>query len=207
MIAVIDYGVGNLFSLCRSLEAIGQEPVVTGDPLLLQQADKLFLPGVGAFADAAEKLRQSGLDEVIRAEVAKGKPLMGICLGMQLLFDESHEFGIHKGLGLIPGRVVPMEGVIPSDLKIPHIGWNPLLKKGTHPLFQTVNEGDCVYFVHSFFATDCDTSVIAATEYGATLTAAVARGNVMGCQFHPEKSGTVGLSILKTFCEGSWTVC
>lgn len=207
MIAVIDYGVGNLFSLCRSLEAIGQEPVVTGDPLVLQQADKLFLPGVGAFADAAEKLRQSGLDTVIRAESAKGKPLMGICLGMQLLFDESHEFGIHKGLGLIPGRVVPMDGVIPRDLKIPHIGWNPLLKKGAHPLFQSVNEGDCVYFVHSFYATDCDASVIATTEYGASLTAAVAHKNVMGCQFHPEKSGAVGLSILKAFCEGSWTSC
>ena len=124
MIAVIDYGVGNLFSLCRSLEAIGQEPVVTGDPALLRQADKLFLPGVGAFADAAAKLRQTGLDQVILEEAAKGKPLMGICLGMQLLFDESLEFGQYKGLGLIPGRVVPMEGVIPADYKIPHIGWN-----------------------------------------------------------------------------------
>lgn len=204
MIAVIDYGVGNLFSLCRSLEAIGQEPVVTGDPALLQKADKLFLPGVGAFADAAAKLRQTGLDAVIRAEAAKGKPLMGICLGMQLLFDESHEFGIHKGLGLIPGQVVPMEGAIPANLKIPHIGWNPLLKIGNHPLLETVKEGDCVYFVHSFYATDCENAVIATTEYGASLTAAVANQNVMGCQFHPEKSGSVGLSILKTFCEGSW---
>ena len=124
MIAVIDYGVGNLFSLCRSLEAIGQQPVVTGDPALLRQADKLFLPGVGAFADAAAKLRQTGLDRVIQEEAAAGKPLMGICLGMQLLFEESHEFGTWKGLGLIPGKVVPMEGVIPADYKIPHIGWN-----------------------------------------------------------------------------------
>lgn len=207
MIAVIDYGVGNLFSLCRSLEAIGQEPVVTGDPALLRQADKLFLPGVGAFADAAAKLRQTGLDQVILEEAAKGKPLMGICLGMQLLFDESLEFGQYKGLGLIPGRVVPMEGVIPADYKIPHIGWNALhfpADKPWHKLLETVQDNECVYFVHSFYATDCTDAVIATTEYGAELTAAVARGNVMGCQFHPEKSGDVGLAILKTFCEGSW---
>ena len=207
MIAVIDYGVGNLFSLCRSLEAIGQEPVVTGDPALLRQADKLFLPGVGAVADAAAKLRQTGLDQVILEEAAKGKPLMGICLGMQLLFDESLEFGRYKGLGLIPGRVVPMEGVIPADYKIPHIGWNALhfpQDKPRHKLLETVQDNECVYFVHSFYATDCDDAVIATTEYGAELTAAVARGNVMGCQFHPEKSGDVGLAILKTFCEGSW---
>ncbi|HIY06460.1 MAG TPA: imidazole glycerol phosphate synthase subunit HisH [Candidatus Evtepia faecigallinarum] len=206
MIAVIDYGVGNLFSLCRSLEAIGQQPVVTGDPDLLRQADKLFLPGVGAFADAADKLRQTGLDQVICQEAAKGKPILGICLGMQLLFEESLEFGAWKGLGLIPGKVVPMEGVIPAGYKIPHIGWNALCypRGKAHPLLATVPEGECVYFVHSFYATDCADAVIATTEYGAELTAAVARGNVMGCQFHPEKSGVVGLSILKTFCEGSW---
>jgi glutamine amidotransferase len=206
MIAVIDYGVGNLFSLCRSLEAIGQEPVVTGDPEVLRQADKLFLPGVGAFADAAEKLRQTGLDQVVKEEAAKGKPIMGICLGMQLLFEESLEFGTWKGLGLIPGRVVPMEGVIPADLKIPHIGWNALTfpQGPRHPLLETVQEGDCVYFVHSFYATDCGDALIAETEYGAPLTAAVAKGNVMGCQFHPEKSGDVGLAILRTFCEKEW---
>lgn len=206
MIAVIDYGVGNLFSLCRSLEAIGQQPVVTGDPEELRKADKLFLPGVGAFADAAAKLRETGLDKVIKEEAAQGKPLLGICLGMQLLFEESREFGAWEGLGLIPGKVVPMEGVIPGDLKIPHIGWNELLfpDKTRHPLLKTVNHGDCVYFVHSFYATDCQDALIASTEYGATLTAAVAKGNVMGCQFHPEKSGTVGLNILRTFCEGDW---
>ena len=206
MIAVIDYGVGNLFSLCRSLEAIGQQPVVTGDPELLRQADKLFLPGVGAFQDAADKLRQSGLDQVIKEEVAKGKPILGICLGMQLLFEESHEFGQWKGLGLIPGKVVTMEGVIPAHYKVPHIGWNALSfpAGARHPLLKTVEAGDCVYFVHTFYATECDESVIATTEYGATLTAAVARGNVMGCQFHPEKSGDLGLSILRTFCEGAW---
>ncbi|MBP3319572.1 MAG: imidazole glycerol phosphate synthase subunit HisH [Ruminiclostridium sp.] len=206
MIAVIDYGVGNLFSLCRSLEAIGQEPVVTGDPELLRKADKLFLPGVGAFADAREKLRQSGLEEVIKEEVAKGKPIMGICLGMQLLFEESQEFGTWEGLGLIPGKVVTMEGVIPAHYKVPHIGWNELhFPKGDrHPLLKTVEEGDCVYFVHTFYATQCDGAVIATAEYGAELTAAVAKGNVMGCQFHPEKSGDVGLNILRTFCEGDW---
>ena len=179
---------------------------IIADPALLRQADKLFLPGVGAFADAAAKLRQTGLDRVIQEEAAAGKPLMGICLGMQLLFEESHEFGTWKGLGLIPGKVVPMEGVIPADYKIPHIGWNALHFPGgvRHPLLASVEEGDCVYFVHSYYATDCADAVIATTEYGTELTAAVARGNVMGCQFHPEKSGDVGLAILKTFCEGSW---
>jgi glutamine amidotransferase len=206
MIAIIDYGVGNLFSLCRSLEAIGQEPVVTGDPEVLRKADRLFLPGVGAFADAAEKLRQTGLDQVVKEEAAKGKPILGICLGMQLLFEESLEFGRCQGLGLIPGRVVPMEGVIPADLKIPHIGWNALhFPQGErHPLLASVGEEECVYFVHSFYAAQCDPAVIATTEYGAELTAAVAKGNVMGCQFHPEKSGTVGLEILRTFCEREW---
>ncbi len=206
MIAVIDYGVGNVFSLCRSLEAIGQTPVVTGDPEELRKADRLFLPGVGAFADAAAKLRETGLDVVIKEEAAKGKPLMGICLGMQLLFEESYEFGRWEGLGLIPGKVVGMEGTIPPELKIPHIGWNRLLfpDKPRHPLLKTVKDGDCVYFVHSFYAANCDESVIANAEYGRVLTAAVAKDNVMGCQFHPEKSGTVGLAILRTFCEGKW---
>ena len=202
MIAIIDYGVGNLFSLSSSLRSIGAEAVVTPDPDTIRRADRIILPGVGAFADAAEKLRATGLDQVLIEEAAKGKPVMGICLGMQMLFEESHEYGIHKGLGLIPGRVIPMAGYIPEGLKIPHIGWNPLILKGDkHPLLKYVNEGDCVYFVHSYFATDCAESVIATAEYGRELTAAVARGNVMGCQFHPEKSGKVGLSILKAFCE------
>ena len=202
MIAIIDYGVGNLFSLCSSLSSIGAEAVVTPDPDTIRLADRIILPGVGAFADAAEKLRASGLDQVLLEEAARGKPVMGICLGMQMLFEESHEYGIHKGLGLIPGRVIPMAGYIPTDLKVPHIGWNPLIIKGDkHPLLRYVEEGDCVYFVHSYFATDCADAVIATAEYGRELTAAVARGNVMGCQFHPEKSGKVGLSILKAFCE------
>ena len=203
MIAIIDYGVGNLFSLCSSLKSIGAEAVVTPDPAVIRAADRVILPGVGAFADAAEKLRATGLDQVLLEEAARGKKIMGICLGMQMLFEESHEYGIHKGLGLIPGRVVPMAGYIPEGLKIPHIGWNSLILKGEekHPLLKYVNEGDCVYFVHSYFATDCTESVIATAEYGKELTAAVAKGNVMGCQFHPEKSGKVGLSILKAFCE------
>ena len=203
MIAIIDYGVGNLFSLCSSLRSIGAEAVVTPDADTIRKSDRIILPGVGAFADAAAKLRATGLNRVLLEEAARGKKIMGICLGMQMLFEESHEYGIHKGLGLIPGRVVPMAGYIPEGLKIPHIGWNPLILKGTekHPLLRYVDKGDCVYFVHSFFATDCEESVIATAEYGKELTAAVARGNVMGCQFHPEKSGAVGLNILKAFCE------
>ena len=201
--AIIDYGVGNLFSLCSSLKSIGADAVVTPDEDTIRRADRIILPGVGAFADAAAKLRATGLDRVLLEEAARGKPLMGICLGMQMLFDESHEYGIHKGLGLIPGRVIPMAGYIPEGLKIPHIGWNPLILKGEekHPLLRYINEGDCVYFVHSYFASDCTDAVIATAEYGRELTAAVARGNVMGCQFHPEKSGPVGLAILKSFCE------
>ena len=207
MIAIIDYGVGNLFSLCSSLKSIGAEAIVTPDPDAIRAADRIILPGVGAFADAAEKLRATGLDQVLLEEAARGKPVMGICLGMQMLFEESHEYGIHKGLGLIPGRVIPMAGYIPEGLKVPHIGWNPLIFKGDkHPLLRYVSEGDCVYFVHSYFASDCidadgTSAVIATAEYGRELTAAVAKGNVMGCQFHPEKSGKVGLSILKAFCE------
>ena len=200
--AIIDYGVGNLFSLCSSLTSIGAEAVVTPDADTVRAADRIILPGVGAFADAAAKLRATGLDRVLIEEAQRGKPIMGICLGMQMLFEISLEYGEHKGLGLIPGRVVPMAGYIPEGLKIPHIGWNSLILKGQekHPLFRYVGEGDCVYFVHSYFATDTD-AVIATAEYGRELTAAVARGNIMGCQFHPEKSGPVGLSILRSFCE------
>ena len=201
--AIIDYGVGNLFSLCSSLQSIGAEVVVTPDADTIRRADRIILPGVGAFADAAAKLHATGLDKVLLEEAAKGKPIMGICLGMQMLFEVSYEYGEHQGLGLIPGRVIPMAGYIPEGLKIPHIGWNPLILKGAekHPLLRYVNEGDCVYFVHSYFATDCTDAVIATAEYGRELTAAVACGNVMGCQFHPEKSGPVGLSILRAFCE------
>ena len=202
MIAIIDYGVGNLFSLQSSLAMIGAQAVVTGDADVLRSADRLILPGVGAFGDARQKLAQTGLDAALCAEAARGKPVLGICLCMQMLFDRSLEYGEHKGLGLIPGEVVPMAGRLPEGLKIPHIGWNALaICKPDHPLMKYTESGDCVYFVHSFYAADCADSVIATAEYGIDVTAAVAKGNVMGCQFHPEKSGTVGLGILKAFCE------
>ena len=202
MVAIIDYGVGNLFSLKSSFAEIGEEAIVTADPEKLKEADRLILPGVGAFGDAAAKLRESGLDKVLIEEVKNGKPLMGICLGMQMLLDVSFEYGEHKGLGLIPGEIRPISEVIPEELPIPQIGWNALRLKGEkHPIFKYVNDGDHVYFVHSYYGANCDESVIADTEYGAYLTAAVAKGNVCGCQFHPEKSGKVGLAILKAFCE------
>ena len=202
MIAIIDYGVGNLFSLQSSLRMIGEETVVTADLQVLSAADRLILPGVGAFGDARQKLAGTGLDGVIRAQAAAGKPLLGICLGMQLLFERSFEFGEHEGLGLIPGDVVDMTPLIGPGLKVPHIGWNALnVKQPAHQLLAGVRVGDCVYFVHSFCATRCEESIIATAEYGAPLTAAVARGNVLGCQFHPEKSGEVGLRILRAFCQ------
>ncbi len=202
MIAVVDYGVGNLFSLVSSLAAVGADAVVTGDADTLRRADKIILPGVGAFGDAAAKLRATGLDRVIIEEANAGKPLLGICLGMQLLLERSFEYGEHEGLGLIEGDIVPISKVIPSDLKIPHIGWNALkFTQNKSPLFKYINEGDHVYFVHSYYGANCEKNTVAVSEYGADLTAAVARGNVMGCQFHPEKSGTVGLNILRAFCE------
>jgi glutamine amidotransferase len=201
MIAIIDYGVGNLFSLTSSFKKIGADIVVTSDKEIIEKADKIILPGVGAFADAAKKLRDSGLDTVLINAAKNGKKIMGICLGMQLLFEKSFEYGEHEGLGLLKGQVIPMENTIPKNLKIPHIGWNALHFKKESKLFKYLNENDCVYFVHSFYATDCDDSVIATAEYGKELTAAVQKDNIYGCQFHPEKSGNVGLNILRAFCE------
>ena len=201
MIAIVDYGVGNLFSLCCSLKSLGLDAEVTGDPELIHQAERVILPGVGAFGDAIDKLRETGLDQVVLQEASSGKPLMGICLGMQLLFEKGYEFGEHLGLGLLKGNVIPMQGSIPAGLKIPQMGWNALIPKKQHPLLKGLKPGDCVYFVHSFYAADCDDSLVATTEYGIELTALVAKDNVMGCQFHPEKSGSVGLSILKAFAE------
>lgn len=200
MIAIIDYGVGNLFSLVSSLKYIGQEAEVTADEATLTRADKLILPGVGAFEDASARLRTTKLDQLVIREAARGKPILGICLGMQMLFEKSLEFGTHDGLGLLRGVIAP----IPSDAehKIPHMGWNALQFKGEKsPLFKYIDEGDHVYFVHSYHAVDCENSVIATTEYGMNVTAAVAQGNVFGAQFHPEKSGTVGLNILRAFAE------
>lgn len=201
MVAIVDYGVGNLFSLISSFKYIGAEVVVTSDPEEIKKCDKIILPGVGAFEDARRKLKDTGLDKIIIEEAKNGKPLMGICLGMQMLFEKSYEYGEHEGLGLLKGSIIPMQGYIPNDLKIPHIGYNPLIFKKDSPLFKYIKEGDCVYFVHSYFASDCEDSVIATAEYGKELTAAVAYKNIMGCQFHPEKSGDVGLSILRAFCE------
>ena len=201
MIAIIDYGVGNLYSLTSSFRFIGADVTVTSDADVIRSADKLILPGVGAFEDAREKLRTKALDKLIIEEAGKGKPIMGICLGMQMLFERSFEYGEHEGLGLLRGSVIGMQGRIPSELKIPHIGWNALHMTREHPLLKYVSDGDCVYFVHSFYADDCEDSLIASAEYGIEITAAVAKGNIMGCQFHPEKSGKVGLSILRAFCE------
>ena len=201
MIAVIDYGVGNLFSLCSSLKYVGADTVVTGDPEVIKKADKIILPGVGAFQDARKKLSVNGLDRLVIEKAKSGTPVLGICLGMQMLFEESHEYGVHKGLGLIKGKVIAMKGRIPEALDIPHMGWNALKFHNPSPIFKYINEGDCVYFVHSYFADGCDESLIASAEYGIRITAAVQSGNVYGCQFHPEKSGNVGLKILKAFCE------
>ena len=201
MIAIIDYGVGNLFSLKCSISAVGHEAIVTCDRREIEKADHILLPGVGAFEDAARKLRDSSMAELVINEASKGKPLLGICLGMQLLLETSYEYGVHEGLGLIPGNVRPISDVTGPGLKIPQIGWNALKLVRQTPLFKYVNDGDYVYFVHSYYAADCDDHVTAVTEYGADLTAAIARDNVMGCQFHPEKSGDIGLGILKAFCE------
>ena len=217
MITIIDYGVGNLFSLNCSLNAIHAEAEITDDPERIAKADRIILPGVGAFGDAAEKLRKTGLDRIAVSRAAAGVPLLGICVGMQLLFERSYEFGVHEGLGLIPGTVRPIRDRISPELKIPQIGWNSLtypnkgrlfkgwnsllIRQAGHPLFRYVRNGDHVYFVHSYHAETDPKYLLAQTDYGGLLTAAVARENVMGCQFHPEKSGKIGLSILKAFAE------
>lgn len=201
MVAIIEYGVGNLFSLKSSLDKIGVDSIVTGDKKEISNADRIILPGVGAFGDAADKLRESGLFDFIKEQASTGKPIMGICLGMQLLFDKSYEYGEHNGLGLIKGEIRPISEVIPSDFKIPHIGWNALNFKKDSKIFKYINDGDFVYFVHSFYGANCDESVSAVSEYGTFLTASVESENIYGCQFHPEKSGDTGLNILKAFCE------
>ena len=201
MVGIIDYGVGNLFSLRSSFDAIGTQVVVSSDPEVLRKADHILLPGVGAFEDAVKKLRQSHLDKMVYEAVREGKPLMGICLGMQMLFEKSFEYGEHQGLGLLKGEVIPMAGLLPKELKIPHMGWNALhITQPDGKLFRSTKEGDYVYFVHSYFAAGCEDSLAAQTEYGKWLTAAVEKDNVFGCQFHPEKSGEVGLKILRAFC-------
>ncbi len=201
MVAIIDYGVGNLFSLKSSLRAIGRDAVVTGDAEIIKNADLLILPGVGAFGDAIEKLRQSGLDRLICEMADNGTPLMGICLGMQLLFDKSYEYGEHKGLGLIHGEILPLKSDIPSGLDVPHMCWNALNIRRESPILKYTKNGEHVYFVHSFYARVSEDCTTASAEYGVDVTASVQNKNVYGCQFHPEKSGEVGLSILRAFCE------
>lgn len=204
MIAIIDYGVGNLFSLKSSLSLIGAESEVTKDAKQIQAADKIILPGVGAFGDAAKKLKDTGMFELVKKEAAAGKPILGICLGMQLLFNRSLEYGIHEGLGLVSGEVRPIAPVIPRGFDVPHMGWNQLhFPEGTgrSPIFKDLSEGDYVYFVHSYAGFDCQTSCTATADYGISLTAAVQQRNVYGTQFHPEKSGETGLRILKAFAE------
>ena len=201
MIAIVDYGVGNLFSLVSSFKAIGVEAVITDKEEVIAAADKLILPGVGAFGDARRKLAETGMDKLVLREAKKGKPIMGICLGMQLLFEKGYEYGTHEGLGLLKGEVMPLRNTLKAGYKIPHIGWNGLIFKQDNPLFRFIKDGDFVYFVHSYHVINCDDSLLATTEYGDELTAAVAQGNIYGCQFHPEKSGHVGLDILRGFVE------
>lgn len=203
MIAIIDYGVGNLYSLSHSLSFLGIENKVTRDPEEIQAADKIILPGVGAFGDARQKLRETGMDALVKQKAKSGAPLLGICLGMQLLFQKSYEYGEYEGLSLLPGEICPLKEDIPGSLKVPHIGWNGLRILGDSPLLRGVREGDSVYYVHSFYAKGAGDAVKAASEYGVMVPGLVQRGNVFGAQFHPEKSGPVGLKILKAFGEGA----
>lgn len=202
MIAIVDYGVGNLFSLTSSLRALGLVSEVTGAAEDLRAAERIILPGVGAFGDAKAKLDATGLVPVLREEAAK-KPLLGICLGMQLLFDKGFEYGEHPGLGLVPGQVVDLHGdLTDKTLKVPHMGWNSLEIRRDDPLFRYFRNGEYVYYVHSFYARDCAESTLGVSQYGgAAVTGVVRSGNVWGAQFHPEKSGDAGLRLLKAFGE------
>ena len=202
MIAIVDYGVGNLFSLRSSLQALGLGAEVTGAADRIRAADRIILPGVGAFGDARRKLDETGLVPVLLEEAEK-KPLLGICLGMQLLFDRSFEYGEHPGLGLVPGEVAALrEDLTDPALKVPHMGWNSLEIRRDDPLFRYVNNGEYVYYVHSFYARRCGESTLASSRYGnVDVTGVVRSGNVYGTQFHPEKSGSTGLRLLKAFGE------
>ncbi len=201
MTAIIDYGVGNLFSLKSSLEFIGESAVVTGDKKIIEDSDRIILPGVGAFGDAIEKLKSARLDAILKEQARDGKPLLGICLGMQLLFTRSYEYGRFDGLGLIPGSIRPLRDIVSGDLDVPHVGWNALhFTDNKGELFKYTENGEYVYFVHSYYAAECG-AVTAYTDYSVPVTAAVQSGRVFGAQFHPEKSGGGGLKILKAFCE------
>jgi len=202
MIAIVDYGVGNLFSLSSSLKALGLTAEVTGEAQKLRDAERIILPGVGAFGDAKAKLDATGLAPVLREE-ARRKPLLGICLGMQLLFERSFEYGEHPGLGLVSGEVTDLrDDLTDRTLKVPHMGWNSLHILRDDPLFRYFRDGEYVYYVHSFYAKNCTASTLAVSQYGnAAIPGAVRSGNVWGTQFHPEKSGAAGLRLLKAFSE------
>ncbi len=202
MTVVVDYGCGNLFSLRKSLEALGCGAVVSGEPDVVQSADSVILPGVGAFGDAADALERTGLASAVITAARRGTPVLGICLGMQLLFEKSFEFGEHKGLCLIPGVVRSLRDVLPAGYKTPHIGWNALDVARDDPFFRYFPSGAHVYYVHSFYATDCEDYTLATSEYAVRVPGVVRAGNVIGCQFHPEKSGAAGLSLLRAFVEG-----
>ena len=204
MIVMVNYGVGNLFSLERSFNAIGQEVVVTDSREIIEKADKIILPGVGAFGDAKEKLEATGLIPYIKEAVKRGTPLLGICLGMQLLFEKSYEYGEHEGLGFIKGEVKYLKSDLEKagfNYKVPEMGWNYLSFVGKSPLLKYIKDGDYAYFVHSYHAVNCTENLVAVTNYGIPVTALVQNGNVFGAQFHPEKSGEIGLNILRAFFE------
>ncbi len=201
MTVIIDYGVGNLFSLTCSFKKIGADVTVSDDPEIIRNADRLILPGVGAFEDAAAKLKESGLDKILIEKAESGTPVLGICLGMQLLFERSFEYGEHEGLGLLKGDIVSFKGAIDNSLKIPHIGWNAITKHSDCPIFKYVKNGEHVYFVHSYYAPKDVPSAAVTSDYGIEFAAAVQNNNIFGCQFHPEKSGDVGLNILRAFIE------
>ncbi|HAN21614.1 MAG: imidazole glycerol phosphate synthase, glutamine amidotransferase subunit [Clostridiales bacterium GWF2_36_10] len=205
MIAIINYGVGNLFSISRSFEYIGLESIITDNVTEIKNASHIVLPGVGAFGDAINKLTSTGLIPTLDDCVKKGTPFLGVCLGMQLLFEKSYEYGEHTGLGYIKGEICPIQPdltAIKCDYKVPHMGWNALkLVDNNNKLMKFTNYGEHMYFVHSFYAKDCDNSLVASAEYGIEVPAVVASQNVYGCQFHPEKSGECGLKILKAFGE------
>ena len=202
MIAIVDYGVGNLFSLTCSLKALGLEAEVTRDAEKLRAADRIILPGVGAFGDAKAKLDETGLVPLLKEEAEK-KPFLGICLGMQLLFEKGFEYGEHEGLGFVGGEVVDLrEDLADKTLKVPHMGWNSLQIRRDDPIFKYIKDGEYVYYVHSFYGRKCAESTLATSRYGnVDVTGVVKSGRVYGTQFHPEKSGDTGLRLLKAFAE------
>ncbi len=201
MIAIVDYGAGNLHSISGAMKTLTEDVTVTSDKNILAKAAGIILPGVGAFGDAADRLRETGLGDAVTARAKAGVPLLGVCLGMQLLFEKSFEYGVHSGLGLLKGEIAPMACDLKEKVKVPHMGWNALDIQKECTLTRYIQNGDYVYYVHSFYAKGID-SLNARSEYGNLLIPGmVSKGNVFGCQFHPEKSGGVGLNILKAFWE------